>query len=150
MRSADRISGVLLLIFGAGFAAGARQYPYWTPTGPGSGFLPLWLGVVMAALAIALFVGAMRRPDPGEAWLPEGRGLVRLIVVVVATIAFVWLLPFLGMTLATFLFLVGILRFLERHSWFATVGVALATSAANWLVFIHWLNVPFPTGILGF
>jgi putative tricarboxylic transport membrane protein len=150
MRSADRISGILLLIFGAGFAGGAHQYPYWTPNGPGSGFLPFWLGLVMAGLAIGLLVSAMRRPDPGEAWLPEGRGLLRLLVIVLATVVFVWLLPFLGMTLATFLFLVGVLRFVERHGWFATVGVAVATSAANWLVFVHWLHVPFPTGILGF
>jgi hypothetical protein len=150
MRRADRVSGFLLLVFGAGFAAGARQYPYWTSTGPGSGFLPFWLGLVMAGLAAALLVSAARRPDPGEAWLPEGGGFVRLIVVVLATVIFVWLLPILGMTLATFLFLVTILRFLERHTWLATVGVALATSAANWLVFMYWLSVPFPVGILGF
>ena len=150
MRRADRVSGIVLLIFGAGFAAGARQYPYWTPTGPGSGFLPFWLGLAMAGLAITLLVSAVRRPDPGEAWLPEGRGLVRLVAIVLATIAFVWLLPVLGMTLGTFLFLIGVLRFLERHSWFATVGVAVGMSAAHWLIVLHWLGVPFPLGILGF
>ena len=150
MRRADQISGALLLIFGAGFVVGARQYPYWTPTGPGSGFLPFWLGLAMAALAIGLLVGATRRPDAGSAWLPGGRVLVRIVVVIVATAAFIWLLPILGMTVATFLFLVGILRFLEGHTWLATIGVAVATSAVNWLVFIRWLNVPFPVGLLGF
>jgi putative tricarboxylic transport membrane protein len=150
MRLADRVSGLLLLIFGIGFALGARQYPYSTPTGPGSGFLPFWLGLAMAVLAAVLLTSAARRADHGEAWLPRGRGLVRLAAVVVATAAFVWLLPVLGMTVGTFLFLVGILRFLEGHGWVATFGVALVTAAANWLVFIHWLNVPFPPGLLGF
>jgi putative tricarboxylic transport membrane protein len=150
MRRADQVSGALLLVFGAGFAAGARQYPYWAPTGPGSGFLPFWLGLVMAALATFLLVGATRRPDAGPPWLPGGRALLRLVIVIVATAAFVWLLPVLGMTLATFLFLFGILRFLEGHGWLATAGVAIAASAANWLIFIFWLNVPFPVGILGF
>ena len=150
MRLADRVGGLALLIFGIGFVLGARQYPYWTPTGPGSGFLPFWLGLTMAALAAALLTGAMRRSDHGKDWLPRGRALMRLIVVTAATIAFVWLLPTLGMTVGTFLFLVGILRFLEGHSWLATFGVAIGMSAANWLVFIHWLNVPFPPGILGF
>ena len=150
MRRADQVSGLLLLIFGIGFTVGARQYPYWTPTGPGSGFLPFWLGLAMAILAAGLLVGSTRRRDPGSAWLPRGRPLVRLVVVIVATTVFVWLLPVLGMTLGTFLFLIGILRFLEGHTWFATVGVAVAASAANWLVFMHWLNVPFPIGILGF
>ena len=150
MRRADQISSALLLVFGAGFVAGARQYPYWTPTGPGSGFLPFWLGLAMAVLAAMLLVGATRRPDAGPAWLPGGRALVRLVVVIVATAAFVWLLPVLGMTIGTFLFLVGLLRFLEGHTWVATLGVAVATSAVNWLVFTHWLHVPFPIGVLGF
>jgi hypothetical protein len=150
MRRADQIGGLLLLVFGTAFTVGSGWYPYWTTTGPGSGFLPFWLGAAMAVLAAALLVGATRRADPGPAWLPSGRPLVRLIVVIVATTAFVWLLPMLGMTLGTFLFLVGLLRFLEGHSWVATVGVAVATSTANWLVFIHWLHVPFPPGVLGF
>lgn len=150
MRRADQVSGALLLVFGIGFAVGARQFPYWTPNGPGSGFLPLWLGLTMAVLAAALLVGATRRTDPGGAWLPGGRAFTRLIVVVVATALFIWLMPWLGMTLGTFLFLVALLRFLEGHGWGATLGVAVATTTANWLVFMYWLSVPFPIGVLGF
>jgi len=150
MRRADQVSGALLLVFGIGFAVGARQYPYWTPNGPGSGFLPLWLGLTMAVLAAALLVGATRRTGPGETWLPGGRAFTRLIVVVVATALFIWLMPWLGMTLGTFLFLVALLRFLEGHGWGTTLGVAVATATVNWLVFMYWLNVPFPIGVLGF
>jgi putative tricarboxylic transport membrane protein len=149
MRRADQVSGALLLVLGAGVAAGARQYPYWTPNGPGSGFLPLWLGLVLAALAVALLVGATRRPDAGPAWLPGGSALVRLVAVLVATALFVWLLPVLGMTLGTCLFLVALLRFLGHH-WVASLAIATATTTVNWLVFTYWLNVPFPTGVLGF
>jgi putative tricarboxylic transport membrane protein len=150
MRRADQVSGAVLLVFGVAFAVGARQYPYWTPTGPGSGFLPIWLGLTMAVLAAALLVGATRRTEPGEAWLPGGRATVRLVVVVVGTALFVALMPIVGMTLGTALFLVGLLRFLEGHRWITALGVAVATSIANWLVFIYWLNVPFPVGVLGF
>jgi len=150
MRRTDRVSGALLLVFGIGFAVGARRYPYWTPNGPGSGFLPLWLGLTMAVLAAALLVGATRRTDPGGAWLPRGRAFTRLIVVVVATVLFIWLMPWLGMTLGTFLFLVALLRFLEGHGWGTTLGVAVATATVNWVVFMHWLKVPFPIGVLGF
>ena len=150
MRRADQVSGAALLVFGLAFAAGARQHPYWTPNGPGSGFLPLWLGLVMAVLGAALLVGAVRRPGAGEAWLPGGRPLLRLIAVVAGTAGFVALMPVIGMTLGTALFLVALLRFLEGYSWVVTLGVAVATAGVNWLVFSHWLHVPFPPGILGF
>jgi hypothetical protein len=150
MRRADQVSGAVLLAFGLAFAAGARQHPYWTPTGPGSGFLPFWLGLVMAALAGAMLVGATRSPHRGPAWLPGGRALLRLVAVVAGTALFVALIPVLGMTLGTALFLVALLRFLEGHGWTVTLGVAVATAGVNWLVFTHWLHVPFPAGILGF
>jgi putative tricarboxylic transport membrane protein len=137
-------------VLGAAFVGGARQFPYSTPNGPGSGFLPFWLGLVMAALAAMLIVRATRQTEPGPAWLPAGRALARLVVVIVATAAFILVLPVLGMTLTTAVFLVVLLRFLEGHTWTATVSVAIATAAANWLVFIRWLNVPFPPGVLGF
>jgi hypothetical protein len=59
-------------------------------------------------------------------------------------------MPWLGMAVTTVLFLVGILKVLEGHSWPATVGIAVATAVANWAVFTWWLRVPFPTGVLGF
>src|SRR5918996_5559827 len=150
MRRADQVSGALLLALGVAFAAGAGQYPYWTPNGPGSGFLPLWLGLAMAVLAAALLIGASRRPEPGEAWLPGGRATLRLVAVVLGTALFIALIPVLGMTAGTVLFLVGLLRFLEGHGWGTTLGVAIAAAFVNWLVFIYWLRVPFPVGVLGF
>jgi hypothetical protein len=150
MRRADRITGLLLLAFGASFAVGARQFPYSTPNGPGSGFLPFWLGLVMAALALMLLVSAMRATDPGPAWLPSGRPLVRIGVVVVATALFVALMGVVGMALGTALFLVGLLRFLEGHGWGVTLSVAAGTALVNWLIFSYWLGVPFPVSVLGF
>jgi putative tricarboxylic transport membrane protein len=151
MRRADQVSGLVLLVFGLWFAVTAwREHPYWTPTGPGSGFLPVWLGVAMAALAAMLFVGATRRADAGPAWLPGGRVLVRVVAVVVAIVVLIVLMPWLGMTLGTALFLVAILRFLEGHGWRTALAVAVAAAGANWLVFAYWLRVPFPVGVLGF
>ncbi len=149
MRRADQVTGLLLLAFGVSFAVGALGFPYSTPTGPGSGFLPFWLGLVMAALALALLVGATREADPGPAWLPEGRPLARIGVVIVATVLLVALMPVVGMALGTVLFLVGLLRFLEGHGWVVTLGVAVGMALVNWLIFSYWLGVPFPRGPLG-
>lgn len=150
MRRTDRVSGLVLLAFGIAFAAGARQYPYMAPTGPGSGFLPLWLGLAMAGLAAALLVRATRAADPGPSPWPGRRGLARLVAVVGATAAFIALMDVVGMVPGTALFLVALLRFLGRHPWPLALAVAAGTAGANWLVFAHWLRVPFPAGVLGF
>jgi predicted branched-subunit amino acid permease len=65
-------------------------------------------------------------------------------------VAFVALLDRVGMILGTALFLVVVLRFVEGYSWHRSAGVALGAAAACYLVFVHWLRVPFPAGALGF
>jgi hypothetical protein len=151
VRRADQIGAVVLFGFGVWFALTAAQhYPYWGPNGPGSGFFPVWLGAVMASLAVLLFVAATRARDPGSSWLPTGRGARRLGVVLVVTALLIGLLNVVGMILGTGLFLVVLLRFVERYSWRLTLAVAVSVSAVNWLVFTYWLLVPFPVGVLGF
>jgi len=151
VRRADRAGAVLLLLFGVWFAAVAlRNYTYWSATGPGAGFFPFWLGVAMAALAALLLVRAAREADAGPAWVPRGRGVARFLGVLGASVAFVALMPWVGMALGTVLFLVFILRLLEGHAWPAVIGVAVGTAAVNWAVFAWWLRVPFPAGVLGF
>ncbi len=151
MRSADRIAGSALLALAIAFSAGAlKHYAYWGENGPGPAFLPFWLGLVMAVLAATLLVGALRSRDPGPAWLPSGDGLRRLALVVGATAAFVALLNVVGMTIGTVLFLVVLMRFLDRQPWPLTIAVALAVAGLNYLVFTRWLHVPLPAGPFGF
>jgi putative tricarboxylic transport membrane protein len=151
MRSADRTAGAVLLVFALAFGAAAlKQYAFWAPTGPGPAFLPFWLGVVMALLATMLLVGALRTQDAGADWLPNREGLRRLAIVVGVTVAFVALLNVTGMVLGTLLFLIVLMRLLDRCAWPLTLAVALATAAFIYLVFARWLRVPLPVGWLGF
>ena len=151
MRRADRITAAVLLALAIAFSTGAlRHFAYWSPNGPGPAFLPFWLGVVMAVLALLLLVGAWRERDPGEPWLPRGEGLRRLLLVLVASAVMVALLDRLGMALATALYLVVVLRGLDRHPWPLTLAVAIGTALFDYLVFNRWLKVPLPVGTLGF
>jgi putative tricarboxylic transport membrane protein len=151
MRGADRTAGAVLLVFAVAFGAGAlKQYDYWGPNGPGPAFLPFWLGVVMTVLATLLLVGALRTRETGADWLPSGEGLRRLLLVVGVTVAFVALLNVIGMVMGTVLFLIVLMRFLDRCAWPLTLMVALATAAFIYLVFARWLRVPLPVGLLGF
>jgi putative tricarboxylic transport membrane protein len=150
VRRTDQVTGFALLVFAVGYGAVAvRSYPYWSATGPGSGFFPVWLAAAMAVLAVLLIANATRAADPGGRWLPGGRGLVRLCVVIGATALLVAVMDYVGMVLGAALFLVGILRFLERYPWRWAVGIAAAVALANYAVFTYWLQVPFPKSPLG-
>jgi hypothetical protein len=146
MRGADRVTAVLLLVFAVAFAAGAlKSYTWWGLEGPGSAFLPFWLGLVMAALSVMLFL--KKSSNPGGEWLPRGEGLRDMLVVLGATVLFVATLNVTGMVIGTALYLAGLVWYLGRHRWWVTLGVAVAAAAFNWLVFVRWLRVPMPEGI---
>ena len=151
MRRADRIAGAGLLAFALAFSAGAlKNHTYWGENGPGPGFMPFWLGLVMALLAATLLIGALRSKDAGPAWLPDGDGLRRLLLVLGVTAAFIALLSVLGMVIGTALFIAILMRGLERHPWPLTLAVSAGITGFNYLVFTFWLRVPFPEGLLGF
>jgi putative tricarboxylic transport membrane protein len=149
VRSADRVTAVLLLAFAVAFSAGAlKQYSWWGPGGPGSAFMPFWLGLVMAVLAVMLLIRSLRNPWPGHSWLPRGEGLRDLLVVLGVTAAFVAALNVTGMVIGTALYLLVLVRYLGRHPWWMTGAIAVAAAGFNWLVFVRWLRVPMPEGIL--
>ena len=149
MRSADRVTAVLLFAFSVAFVAGAlKYYSWWGSGGPGSAFLPFWLGLVMACLALGMLVKSVKDPDRGASWLPRGEGLRDLLVVLGITTAFVAFLNVTGMVIGTAIYLLILVRYLGRHRWWVTVAIALAAAIFNWLVFVHWLRVPMPEGII--
>ena len=149
MRSADRVTAALLLAFSVAFAAGAlKQYQWWGSGGPGPAFMPFWLGLVMAGLALGMLIRSVKQPDPGAAWFPRGEGLRDILVVLGATILFVGLLNVLGMVIGTAIYLGVLVRYLGKHPWWMTGAIAIAAAFFNWLVFVHWLHVPFPEGML--
>jgi putative tricarboxylic transport membrane protein len=149
VRSADRVTAVLLLALSVSFSAGAlKYYSWWGSGGPGSAFLPFWLGLVMAVLAVMMFFKNFKKPEVQSDWLPRGEGLRHMLVVLGVTVVFVALLKVVGMILGTALFLIVLIRYLGRHRWWVTVAIAVAAAGFNWLVFVHWLRVPFPEGML--
>jgi putative tricarboxylic transport membrane protein len=149
VRSADRVTAALLLAFAVAFSVGAlKQYQWWGSGGPGPAFMPFWLGLVMALLALSMLLRSLKQKDPGAAWLPRGEGLRDMLVVLAATVAFIVLLKVTGMILGTALYLAFLVRFLGKHRWWVTLTVAFGAAGFNWLVFVHWLRVPMPEGML--
>jgi len=52
MRRADQITGIVMLIFSLIIAYTSWQMPQRVEFGPGMGFLPFWLAVLMAVLSV--------------------------------------------------------------------------------------------------
>ena len=110
----------------------------------GPAYFPVVLGGILAALGLLVLLDSIVEEGP-----PVAKFHFRpLLFILASSLAFAYLLKPLGMVLATALYLVATVRFVGRHAWWVAAAVGIGAAAFNYLVFAHWLRVPFPQGLL--
>ena len=62
--------------------------------------------------------------------------------------AFVALMPFVGLYVASALYMAFYMRWIGRHSWLVVVALGVAFPVVTFLVFETWFLVPMPKGPL--
>jgi hypothetical protein len=141
----------LSIVFG-GMATIALGYSLKDALGPGAGFFPFWLGLLGAALVVALLVQNFRgkrieeNPQP---LLPKGDGARRAAALLVGLVAAALALQPLGFRLTMLAFTAVLLAALGLRRPLPIVVFALAASFGLFHVFYYWLQVPLPIGRFG-
>ena len=153
MKKADLITGVFLLVLSGLAIWGASQMPPSATFGPGAGFLPFWLGILLAVLAVILLVTAQRRPatsKDSESPFPGKQALFAITSVLVGLAGYILLIEVLGYLVDTFLFIVFLMKAVEREKWPLTLMVAAGTTAVLFITFQILLKITLPSNMFGF
>ena len=79
---------------------------------------------------------------------PKERGR-QLVTVVVALVVAVLLVPLLGFLVSFFLLSLFISAVVERRAWIPSLIVSAVAVAAVYGIFVGFLGVPLPTGLIG-
>jgi len=152
MRKADRIYGVIGLGLSLWAYLESTRLDYMTEFTPGPGFMPFWVGVVLAVLSFYLIIDSFVRKSgkKDEAkLLPEKHALYRVGAIMGMLFAVTFSMKFLGFPLTLALFTTAILLLLEHYSVIKSMGYGIAYSAVTWFVFEYILSMGFPKGFLG-
>ena len=158
MKRANQITGIILLIFSGYVIMASMQMPLRQITGrtsfaPSTGFLPMWLGVLMAILSILLIVNATlreRRFRPGGRSFPRGKALAGVLLFLAGLAAYIALLEVLGYLSATVLLTAFLLRFVMQAGWMRTLLVSVGASIVLFVIFQVLLHVELPKNMFGF
>jgi putative tricarboxylic transport membrane protein len=152
LRRADQITGVVVLTFSLAVMEGSRRMPPSTTFGPGAGFLPFWLGALMAVLALLLIVTSSRRAVavPNQSLIPNRQALIAVGATAGGLAVYILLMERLGFLLGTALLSGFLLGVVEREGWLTTVLVAVLNAAGLYVVFHVLLGVNLPKNLLGF
>ena len=147
MRAADLTTAALLMAVGALVVLDSLRLGIgWGTDGPKSGFFPFWLAVVLVSCSLGIVVQALRRGD--RAPFVARRALGPVLKVLWPAIAAVLLMQFVGLYVASALYMGFYMRWIGRNSWLAVVAVSVGFSLATFLVFETWFLVPMPKGPL--
>ncbi len=143
-----------LFVFGCMTVLLALRLNVGTLRAPDSGFFPLVLGFLLIGLAVLQGVqlhlagrnAAAKAQDEPRSQDSPWRAALFFGVVAVATALF----EPLGYLLMSFLLMLGLLQVLGLRKWYVSGLIALLSAVAAQIVFVHWLKIPLPEGLLAF
>jgi len=153
MKKAEMITGVVLLILSGLVIWNSLEMPPSASFGPGAGFLPFWLGVLLAVLATILFVSAWRSQSAGkdsQPVFPGKQALFAIALVLVGLAVYILIIDVLGYVVDTFLFVVFLVKVVEREPWALSLKLAVAATAGLFIIFRVLLKITLPYNMFGF
>ena len=150
MSRVNRIVWGVFLLFGGFVIYESLQLSYYgTDFGPGPGFFSFWLGVLVIVLSVVEIGRTLRVSDPvPEGFLPTRQGVKRILSLLGALAACIFLMNPLGYALTTLAFCIFLLRTLAGQSWWLTLLISFGSSFGLLHVF-RTLQVFLPTGWFG-
>jgi hypothetical protein len=147
MRRADILTASILMLFGGLVLFDALRLGIgWSSDGPKSGFLPFWLALIMV-LACSMIIAQAVRQKKQKPFV-DRQTLKPVFTVFWPALAAIALMQWLGMYVASAIYMAFYMRWVGRHSWGAVLLLSLALPIATFLVFEQWFLVPMPKGPL--
>ncbi len=142
---------VATLLFGVGVVVvveARRLGAGWTTDGPGAGYFPFYIGLLMCIASVGVFCQALfsKARDTGSFVNREQAG--RVLSVLLPAIVYVFVTVFLGLYVASAIYIALFMRMLGKYSVPKSVLVAVIVNAVFFTMFEVWFKVPLYKGKL--
>lgn len=144
---ANLIGSAVVFLLGIFTTISAWRLPYMEEYSPGPGFLPFWLGIIMALCAIFVIVADLHSKDrSGKFFVPETITCLKVLILIVAVFL---ILPIFGFSAGLALITAAGMRLMGKHSWISCAVTVIVTAICIHYLFGNWLNIPLPQGMIG-
>jgi hypothetical protein len=149
-KSAELVVAVLFLAVGAIVITDSLRLGFgWQEVhGPRPGYFPFIIGVIMCASALFNFGRALMMHGGRNRTFVEAGQLKMVLAVLVPSAVFAALVTWIGIYVASVLFIAFFMRWLGKYAWWKVAAVSLGTAVVLYLVFEKWFKVPLPKGPL--
>ena len=136
---------LLIALFGAIVIFGSVKAGInWGAEGPRAGFFPFYVGIFIVAASAINLRDALRDAN-GRLFAKWGQ-LRQVMSVVIPTAIYVGSMPFVGLYVASIIFIGWFMRWLGKYRRITVLAVALGMPIVTYFIFERWFLVPLPKG----
>jgi hypothetical protein len=156
----DAVVAAILVLIGIVVIIEARRLgASWGSDGPGAGYFPFYIGLILAGCGAAILVQAVRArasgSGEGNEVFVDAVQLKRVLSVLVPAALYVGVIMVLGIYVASALFIALFMIILGKYPVLKSVVIGVAVNALFFCMFEIWFKVPLfkgalnPLGFLG-
>ena len=146
---AEAAIAALVLAFGLVVLVGSRNLGSgWTSDGPGPGYFPFYIGLILCVSAAGILVQALAGNKRDTRIFVDREQLKRVLVVLIPAGVYVLGIQLLGLYVASAIYIAGFMVMLGKFPKAASVGLGVTTAAVFFLMFQVWFKVPLAKGAL--
>jgi putative tricarboxylic transport membrane protein len=143
----DHVAGAFFVGAGVLIIALSGDLPFGQLSMPGAGFLPMIVAVFIILFGGLLFLRASESAAfSGIAW-DDGKHAIQVISVTAVAVA---LYTFLGFIITMILMMLALLVVVERKNVLRATAYCAVVVIVTYVTFVHLLQSPLPTGVLGY
>ena len=148
-KGAEVVVAALFLLVGAivvydSLRLGAK----WAEDGPEAGYFPFIVGVIICVASAINLVAVFTWARDMEQTFVEVGQLKMVLAVLVPTSVYVGLIGWLGIYVASILFIAFFMRWLGKYAWWKLAAVSVGNSVFFFIIFEIWFKIPLPKGPL--
>jgi len=116
----------------------------------GSGFFPRMLSIILIFLSLLLLFGCFKKKNSIFAENNEKSidilPSIRVIIVIILTIAYRYLLEYVGLLILSPLYLIILMLLIKVEDFKKSVFLSIFVTITLWFIFCYLLKMPLPTG----
>ena len=143
----ELVVAAILLAFGIVVAYGSYQLGSgWTTDGPGAGYFPFYVGLLICIAGIGVFVQTLLAKNKRDDAFVDREQLQRVLSVFIPAVAYVGAVQVFGLYVASAVYITLFMVFLGKYKWLKSIVISLAVIVLFFLMFEVWFKVPLYKG----
>jgi hypothetical protein len=143
----DAVTALLIAGLGGLVLFGSRKLgSEWTSDGPGPGYFPFYIGLILAISGLGIFFQALFGKNKNTEVFVDREQLGRVFSVLLPAAVYVLAIQFIGIYVASAIYITLFMVILGKYSVIKSLLVGLIVNTLFFMMFEVWFQVPLFKG----